>query len=253
MAILGASGAAERGQPISSYRLRQSRARVSNCCDRFGLTDREDTTKEQDAVMHYKFPLVAVAATIALSACSSSLTGGATPTKTLPTSGPTATEANNINATYQDYQTRIGNNTLKTTTSSGTATMAGYMGITGVDPNSSSTTVIGSLDMNVDFNAGTLTGKGTNFGIYSGDPFTKVDNTTGSLDVAGTVSGSGMTATAKGALTDSTSTTGNFNLNLTGSFYDDAGVLTAVGEGSGTMVADGTTRNVTSAYYATKK
>ena len=39
--------------------------------------------------------------------------------------------------------------------------MSGYMGIDNVNPDDASTTVLGKLAMDVDFDAGTLTGKGT--------------------------------------------------------------------------------------------
>lgn len=201
--------------------------------------------------MHIKFSLAAGAAVFALSACNlDNATSGAV--TNVASGALTSAQAQNVDATYSDYQTRIGNGTLQTTSPTGQATMAGYMGISGIDPQDASTTAIGTLDMNVDFNAGTVAGKASSFGIYNGATLTKQGDAAGTLDVAGTVSGSGMTADATGTLSDG-STQPAFNLKLNGSFYDDAGTLTAVGDQSGTMTESGTVTNVGGAFYATKQ
>ncbi|PFG62230.1 hypothetical protein AXZ77_0807 [Thioclava sp. ES.031] len=194
--------------------------------------------------MTFKFALAASAACLALSACNSSNgSSGAL----------TSAEAQNIDATYSDYQARIDDGSLTTTTPTGQASMSGYMGVSGVNPEDPTTTVLGELAMDVDFDAGTLTGKGSSFGIYSGDVLTKETDVTGSLDVAGTVSGSDMAATATGTMSDGSSPGADFALDMNGSFYDDAGTLTAVGDVSGTMTDAGSEPvNVTGNYYATE-
>lgn len=193
--------------------------------------------------MNYKFPLAVLAACLALSACKiNNATSGAL----------TSAEAQNVDTTYQDYQTRINNGSLTTTTPTGQATMAGYVGVSGINPQDSTTTAMGNLNMDVDFDAGTLTGKASNFGIYNGSPLTKQNDVAGTLDVTGTVSGASMSADATGALSDGSSNP-DFNLKLTGKFYDDAGTLTAVGDVSGTMTDSGTSTNVSGNYYATKQ
>ncbi|OWY06829.1 hypothetical protein [Thioclava sp. IC9] len=198
--------------------------------------------------MTFKLALAASAACLALAACNSSNgSSGAL----------TSAEAQNVDATYSDYQDRIGGPTMTATAPEGQASMSGYMGIDKVNPDDASTTVIGKLAMDVDFGAGTLTGKGTNFGIYSGDVLTKEADVTGSLDVAGTVTGSTMAATATGTMSDGTSPGADFDLKMNGGFYTDANngnVLTAVGDVSGTMTEAGSdpNTNLGGAYYATE-
>lgn len=202
--------------------------------------------------MNYKFPLAALAASFALSACNlNNAVSGAL--KSAPIQPAlTSAQVQQVDATYSDYQTRINNGTLTTTTPTGQATMAGYMGISNINPQDTSATAIGRLNMNVDFGAGTVTGSATDFGLYNGSPLTAQSGTTGSLNVAGTVSGSGISAGATGTLSDGSSNS-DFNLQLNGSFYDDAGTLTTVGDVSGTMTGGGSTNNVGGAFYATKQ
>ncbi|QPZ92863.1 hypothetical protein [Thioclava electrotropha] len=193
--------------------------------------------------MTFKFALAASAACLALAACNSSNGSSA---------ALTSAEAQNVEATYSDYADRIGTGDLTTTVPTGQASMSGYMGVSNVNPDDPTTTVMGELAMDVDFDAGTLTGKGSNFGIYSGDVLTKEADVTGSLDVAGTVSSSDMTATATGTMSDGSSAGADFALDMTGSFYDDAGTLTAVGDISGTMTDGSDVQNVDGNYYATE-
>ncbi|PWE48613.1 hypothetical protein DEM26_17605 [Thioclava sp. NG1] len=193
--------------------------------------------------MTFKLALAASAACLALAACNSSNgSSGAL----------TSAEAQNVDATYSDYADRIGTGDLKTTAPTGQASMSGFMGVSNVNPDDPTTTVMGELAMDVDFDTGKLTGKGTNFGIYSGDVLTKEANVTGSLDVAGTVSGSTMVATATGTMSDGSSPGADFALDMNGSFYDDGGTLTAVGDVSGTLTDGTDVRNVGGNYYATE-
>lgn len=217
--------------------------------------------------MTYKFALAAFAACLALSACNmnSATTSGAGSTAGGSTGGGstgsssgthlTSTQAQNVAATSDDYLKRINNNTLTTTTPSGTATMAGYYGVSGINPQDSTTTGMGKLNMNVDFTAGSVGGSVSDIGIYNGSPLTDTGTTVnGSLTVKGTVSGSGLSATATGQLTDSgSSTPSTINTTLTGKFYDDAGTLTTVGDVSGTMTQGSTTNNLSGNFYATKQ
>ncbi|OWY15559.1 hypothetical protein B6V72_02975 [Thioclava sp. F34-6] len=197
--------------------------------------------------MTFKLALAASAACLALAACNSSNgSSGAL----------TSAEAQNVDATYTDYQDRKGGPTMTATApTAGQASMSGFMGVSNVNPDDPTTTVMGELAMDVDFGAGTLTGKGTNFGIYSGDVLTKEANVTGSLDVAGTVTGSTMAATATGTMSDGTSPGADFDLKMSGGFYTDANngnVLTAVGDVSGTLTDGTDVRNVDGNYYATE-
>lgn len=195
--------------------------------------------------MNTSFAVAAFAACFALSACggsSGSVTGGVS-----------SATAQDVDATYSDLQSRIDSGALTTTSPTGQASMAGYMGISGVNPDDATTTVLGKVAMDVNFDAGTVTGKASDFGIYSGTNLeTKNDSVTGSLDVAGTVSGSDLAATATGTMADSSNSPTDFNLNMTGKFYDDAGTLTTVGDLSGTMDEGGNTTTVDGAFFATK-
>ncbi|OWY08939.1 hypothetical protein B6V74_09780 [Thioclava sp. F42-5] len=196
--------------------------------------------------MTFKLALAASAACLALAACNSSNgSSGAL----------TSAEAQNVDATYTDYQDRIGGPTMTATAPEGQASMSGFMGVSNVNPDDPTTTVMGELAMDVDFGTGKLTGKGTNFGIYSGDVLTKEADVTGSLDVAGTVSGSTMAATATGTMSDGTSPGADFALNMDGGFYTDANngdALTAVGKIGGTLTDGTDVRNVGGNYYATE-
>jgi len=75
--------------------------------------------------MTQKFVLAASAACLALSACGSSNgSSGAL------TSG----EVQNLDATYADYEDRIESGELTTTSPEGRASMTGFMGFDGIDP-----------------------------------------------------------------------------------------------------------------------
>lgn len=174
--------------------------------------------------MTVKFALAAAAACLALSACNSS--NGST-------SALTSAGAQEIDATYSEYEDRVTSGELTTTAPTGQASMSGYMGVSGINPEDSSTTVIGQLAMDVDFDAGTLTGKASDFGIYSGEVLTKEADATGTLAVDGTVGGTDMVATAAGTLSDG-ETPADLDLDMSGSFYDDEGALTAFGDITGT-------------------
>lgn len=192
--------------------------------------------------MTYKLVLAASAACLALAACN---------TSSGSSSSLTSAQAQNVDATYADYQDRIVNDDLTTVTPQGQATMSGYMGVGGINPEDDTTVALGELTMNVDFDGGTLTGTADNFGIYSGDPLVKDTGVTGSLDVAGTVSGSGLDANASGHMSDGSGTGADFDLTMSGSFYDDAGTLTTVGDLTGTMDESGTKTEVSGGFYAT--
>jgi len=198
--------------------------------------------------MNTSFALAAFAACFALSAC-----GGSSGSSGSVTGGVSSATAQEVDATYSDLQSRIDSGELTPTSPTGQASMAGYMGISGVNPDDATTTVLGKLAMDVDFDAGTVTGNASDFGIYSGSNLqTKEDSVTGSLDVVGTVSGSDLATTATGTMADSTSSPTDFNLNMTGKFYDDAGTLTTVGDLSGTMDDGDTITNVDGGFFATQ-
>lgn len=195
--------------------------------------------------MTLKFALAATAACLALSACNSSNgSSGAL----------TSAAAQEVDATYSDYQDRITSGALTTTAPTGQASMSGYMGISDINPEDSSTTAIGKLAMDVDFDAGTVSGTASDFGIYSGEVLTKEADVNGTLAVDGTVGGTDLTASATGTLSDGETPT-DVALNMTGSFYDDAGTLTAVGDITGTIADSGdssTSIDVGGAFYATE-
>jgi len=195
--------------------------------------------------MTLKFALAATAACLALSACNSSNgSSGAL----------TSAAAQETDATYSDYQDRITSGALTTTAPTGQASMSGYMGISDINPEDSSTTAIGKLAMDVDFDAGTVSGTASDFGIYSGEVLTKEADVNGTLAVDGTVGGTDLTASATGTLSDGETPT-DVALNMTGSFYDDAGTLTAVGDITGTIADSGdssTSIDVGGAFYATE-
>lgn len=194
--------------------------------------------------MNLKFALAATAACLTLSACNTSNgSSGAL----------TSAEAQNVEATSTDYQARISSGALTTTTPTGKASMSGYMGVSGINPDDSTTTAMGKLAMDVDFDAGTVSGTASNFGIYSGETLTKDSDVSGSLGVTGTVSGSDLQATATGTMSDGSGPAAEIDVNLSGKFYDDAGTLTTVGDVSGTMTESGDTRNISGNYYATEK
>lgn len=205
--------------------------------------------------MNTSFALAAFAACFALSACgggSGSTSGGGTSGGGTSTTGQ-AVDAQKVDTTYTDLQDRITSGALTATSPTGQASMAGYMGISGVDPTDTTTTVLGKLAMDVDFDAGTVAGKASDFGVYKGTNLqTKVDTVTGSLGVAGTVTGSDLAANATGTMADSSKSPTDFNLNMTGKFYDDKGTLTTVGDLAGTMNEGTTTTNVDGAFFATK-
>jgi hypothetical protein len=108
--------------------------------------------------------------------------------------------------------------------------------------------------MDVDFDAGTVRGTASDFGIYSGEVLTKEADVNGTLTVDGTVGGTDLTASATGTVSDGETPT-DVDLNMTGSFYDDAGTLTAVGDVTGTVADSGdssTSIDVGGAFYATE-
>lgn len=206
--------------------------------------------------MDTKFALVALTTCFALSAC-----GGGGSSTGSSTGGTTAAlssaEAQSVATTYTDYQNRIKDGSLTETSPTGKASMAGYLGIDNVSTDNPDLSALGKLAMDVDFDAGKLSGTASDFGVYTGTASEKTDiNVTGSLDVTGTVSGSALSATATGTVSDGT-TPSDLNLNMTGKFYDDSGTLTAVGTHTGTMkdqgASDSSAWNVDGGFYATKQ
>ena len=197
--------------------------------------------------------MVAVAACLSLAACGGTSSGGGAGGGTGggAMTGISAAVAEQANTTFKDYDARIKAGTLKTTTPTGQATMAGYYGIT----DNQGAALIGDLSMNVDFGAGTISGSASNFGNFdnSGPTLIKQGGPSGSLTVSGSVTGSAMTATAKGTL--SGNTTAAVDTTMTGNFYDDSGTTVAVGNVSGQVTDSGATApvKVTGSFYAVKQ
>ncbi|TMV88888.1 hypothetical protein FGG78_16120 [Thioclava sp. BHET1] len=197
--------------------------------------------------MRFKFQMVALAASFGLAACngsggSSGATGGEL----------SAADARAVDTAYSAYESRIDNGDLTPTSPSGQAKMAGYMGIGNLGDDGE-LTALGELNMDVDFDAGTTTGKASNFALYSGDEMTREAGVSGALDVDGTVSGSSLTARATGAVSDGESPA-TVDVGLDGTFYDDNGTTLVQGEVAGTVTDDdsGDVTNVDGGFYATE-
>ncbi|MGD9919080.1 MAG: hypothetical protein AB7U46_13770 [Paenirhodobacter sp.] len=182
--------------------------------------------------------LASAAACMALAGCLGGGDGG---------SGAQATE------TYDRIEAGIDDGSITTVSDmpTGQASMSGHIGVADVGEDGD-LTAIGALALDVDFDGGTVTGSASDFGLYNSDSGNKTENITGTLDVAGTLSGSTMTADASGELSDG-ETPSDVALTMTGDFYDDGGDLLVYGDVSGTIAdaADGgDSQTVEGGFYA---
>ncbi|QPM90065.1 HupA family protein [Pseudooceanicola algae] len=112
----------------------------------------------------------------------------------------------------------------------GTATLSGALEVSDVGEGLAA---LGDLDLSADFTSGTLTGSVTDVGLYDEDTQELDTSLAGALNVAGTISGSGLAATAIGTLSDDEDHA--LDLHLDGSFYDYEGDLATYGDVTGTI------------------
>lgn len=196
--------------------------------------------------------MMACAGSLALAACGGG--SGSTSTGTTINAGLSSADATGVQTTYDNYQARIDSGALTPTSPTGQASMSGYIAAGGVGDTGQST-AIGDLSLDVNFDANSVGGTASNFGIYdgSGSTLTKTAGVSGTLDVAGTVSGSSLSANATGQLTDGT-VPSDINVAMDGKFYDDNGTLLVQGKTSGTATpTDGSGSNTLSGgFFATK-
>ncbi|PFG62146.1 hypothetical protein AXZ77_0717 [Thioclava sp. ES.031] len=157
---------------------------------------------------------------------------------------------------YDATQNQIDKGSLKPAADpTGTASMTGVMGVVlPNDPNNTDTILAaGKLAMDVDFDAATVTGKATDLGQYNETQKTYVGDLSGSLDIKGNVVNTNqIDAQATGTLSTG-SETGNVDLNMTGTVYDNSGKLLAHGTMQGTLTdATGTSQLNEGAFQASE-
>ncbi|SFI65020.1 hypothetical protein [Celeribacter neptunius] len=118
---------------------------------------------------------------------------------------------------------------------SGTATLSGALAISDVGENED-LEAIGDMTLTADFTGGTVTGTADGFGLYNEDTQVLEDELTGSLAIAGTISGTSLAANAAGTLTDDEDHI--VDMGMTGTFYDYEGELALYGDLEGTVDGD---------------
>lgn len=114
----------------------------------------------------------------------------------------------------------------------GNASLSGALEISDVD-DEGQLNALGDLSLLADFTAGSVSGSVTNVGLYSTETEELDTALTGSLAVAGTISGAALAADANGTLTDDEDHA--VALKMDGVFYDYNGDLATYGDVEGTI------------------
>ena len=193
----------------------------------------------------------AIAAVMALGGC----LGGGSGDDSAPVGGTTtATTATTVAEaldTYEELQAKIDSGALTAVSElpTGSATMTGYLGV-GDLGDDGDLTALGDMTLDVDFDGGSVTGSAENFALYNEDSYEKEEDVSGSLAIAGSISGVTLDANATGTLTDASGSTVDAALGMTGDFYDVDGTLTVLGDVDGTLTDDEGTFAVEGGFYA---
>lgn len=178
--------------------------------------------------MTYRGLILVAGAAFALTACGSSSSssgggsagGGSLPAEYADLEGLVAAgEAGELTAASADMTT-------------GTATLSGGFGV-GDLGDDESMELIGDMSLTADFDQGNLTGSADNFALYDQDTSETIEDITGSLAIAGTITGTDLSANASGVLSDDEDHP--VDMTMTGGFYDYGGNLVAYGENVGTI------------------
>ena len=114
----------------------------------------------------------------------------------------------------------------------GTATLAGALEVSDVGEDSG-LNALGDLALTADFTEGSVTGSVTNVGLYDSDTQDLDTEMSGSLAVAGSITGASLMAGATGVLTDDEPH--DVDLAMDGTFYDYDGGLAVYGAVTGTI------------------
>lgn len=179
--------------------------------------------------------LASAAACMALAGCFGGGGGGG---------GSTAAQ---ISQTYDDLGEGISNGAITAVEDmpTGEASMSGHIGFS---DNEDEGYALGALALDVDFGSGDVSGTAGNFAVYDADD-NKQANISGTLAVAGGVTGNTLSANATGTLSDGTDPA-DVALTMDGQFYDDDGDLLVYGDVGGTLTGSDYSDTVEGGFYA---
>lgn len=146
----------------------------------------------------------------------------------------TVEDLDTILATTETFASNIDNQTFEPTTASGSASYDGFIAI--AVPNDTNAAV-GNLSVSVDFDGGAVTGSAGDFAqfIIENNVSEYFQDLPGTLNVAGNVAGSSLTADMTGNLTNDFGETIVYDVDLSGTLYDAGGTNVIAGGVSGAV------------------